>query len=696
MPGAIVDTIEHAKLLFNIRKWRQAYECDDAPLVDDATYDAAVRRVTELEELNPRLIKSDSPAMTSGGVVKTGFSKVKHALPMLSLSNAFSSDDVLGFDTAVREHLGVTPDETVSYLAEPKIDGLSLSLRYENGILVRAATRGNHLEGEDVTANVGMIMDIPQQLTQTVPVVLEVRGECYMSKADFVALNNRQVAAGLRLFANPRNAAAGSLRQLDSSAIATRPLHFFAYAIGEVSEAVVDTQSTLLPRLVAWGFKVAPEIRLCADTTELRAQFEWLDLRRAELPYDIDGVVYKVDRLDWQKQLGSVGKTPRWAIAHKFPPEQAITRLRGITLQVGRSGVLTPVAELLPIGVGGVIVSRATLHNVDFITTRDIRVGDMVVVQRAGDVVPQIVKSIVENDQVSRAEPYVFPTTCPSCGSAVQKDKGGVLMRCTGGLACPAQAIEHIVHFVSRDVIDIGNLAVGTIEQLYRLQFIRRPVDLYRLHLRADELVKLEGWGQKSTETLLLSIEQRREVGLDRFITSLGIREVGRTLGRFLAAQYKNIDSWLFAMYSVAALDSKAMSHLFAIDTVGPVIVAEIRDWFANPINQETVRELLTEIQVRDYVVPVQVNSPIKGKLVVFTGSLTQMTRDAAEAHAISLGAKRSSSVSAKTDYLVYGPGAGTKYDKAVELNAKGAHIELMTENEWRSFVGLYHNPHAQ
>ena len=683
---------EYTDLMSKIRAWRVAYHRDDDPVVDDATYDAAALRVRALEQAFPHITAADSPTTTVGAGLSAGFKQVRHAKPMLSLENAFEPDDVRKFDAAIKKMLGLAPDFLVPYSSEPKIDGLSLSLRYERGVLVQALTRGDHEVGEDVTANALAIQDIPRRLVAPFPEVAEVRGEAYMTKADFQALNQRQAAAGLKLFANPRNSASGSLRQLDAKVTATRPLRFFAYALGEVLGEDIPSQGGLLGKLQGWGFTVPAEARMCLGVEDLLKQHQAIGLDRSKLPYDIDGVVYKVDSHEWQRRLGFVSKAPRWAIAHKFSAERAFTPCRAITIQVGRTGTQTPVAELEPVGVGGVIVSRATLHNADFIAKLDIRVGDLLVIQRAGDVIPQVVGPVLDR-RPAGTQPFAFPTDCAACGSATHREPGSAFFRCTGGVACPAQAVEQLIHFASRDVIDIDKMGGSTIEALHTMGLLQMPGDIYRLHQHAAKLEALEGWGKRSTAVLLASIEARREVDLNRFITSLGTSQVGRTMGRLFAAHYGTLDAWLNAMQAVAAGDEAATDELDAIDTVGPETITAIREWFANPRNVAVLEDLLAEVTVRDYVGPVVSASPIAGKTVVFTGSMERMDRSQAEEQALAMGAKKSGSVSKNTDFLVWGPGAGSKYDKAMSLNEdarkKGLPevVRVMTEEEWWAFL---------
>jgi DNA ligase (NAD+) len=678
----------YARLQVDLKAWNLAYNRDDAPLVPDSVYDEAARLAAAIEAAFPDVTDSESPTVTVGASLAPGFAEAVHAKPMLSLSNAFSFEDVARFDAAIRRALGLPDDASVRYVAEPKIDGLSLSLTYRQGLLVRAATRGDHLKGEDVTANARTIAEIPQRLPEPYPDVVEIRGEVYMAKADFMALNAKQASAGQKLFANPRNAAAGSLRQLDSRVSASRPLRFFAYALGEISGQQPSGQEEMLEAFRYWGFPVADgEIRVCEGPEKLAAHYRDIEARRSSLPYDIDGVVYKVDALDLQARLGFVSRAPRWAIAHKFPAERARTINQRITVQVGRSGVLTPVANLEPVNVGGVIVSRATLHNADHVAKLDVREGDLVVIQRAGDVIPQVV-AVDTSARKPGSVAFEFPASCPACGSAARRDQGGAFIRCTGGVACPAQAVEQLKHFASRDVIDIDKLGEKSVEELHAAGLLACPADIYRLHRHADKIRKLEGWGQRSATVLLESIEVRRAVDLSRFITGLGIREVGRTMGQLLAAHYGDAETWLAAMRAVGYGDDEAAADLGSVDTVGAVIVREIRDWFSIPGNVAIVEDLMSEVSVLPYEKPVLRGSPAEGRKVVFTGTLERLERKAAETHAVSLGAKVSGSVSKKTDILVFGPGAGSKLETARALKAAGDDIAIMNEDEWWAFLG--------
>lgn len=660
----------------------RAYYEDDAPVMDDAAYDALRRRLKALEAAHPSVDTPDSPTHTVSGKPSGRFPALRHATPMLSLENAFSEDDVRRFDAAAKRGLGLPPDSKLAYAAEPKIDGLSCSLTYVHGTLKSAGTRGDGAEGEDVTPNVAAVVGIPQRLETPYPARLVVRGEVHMAKDDFLALNRRQVEAGLKPFANPRNAAAGSLRQLDPRVSASRPLRFYAYSVAESSEPFGETHLDRMMWLHDWGFALAPEVDCLEGVDELLAYHARVGGLRSSLPYDIDGVVYKVDSLEGQAKLGFVSRSPRWAIAHKFPAERATTRVRDIVVQTGRSGVMTPVAELEPINVGGVVVSRATLHNADHVASLDVRVGDSVVVERAGDVIPKVVE-VVAAARPAGLAPWVFPASCPSCGSAAHRDADSAFIRCTGGLACPDQAIERIRHFASRDVFDIEGMGEGRIEELHAAGLLGAPVDLYRLHLHAARIQGMEGWGARSVRLMLAAVEARREVALNRFVTALGIREVGRTMGRLLAARYGSVGTFFAAMRLVAAGDAGATRDLLSVDTVGPVIADEIRAFFAEPRNVAAVEDLLREVRVRDFAAPVETGSPVAGKTVVFTGSLERMTRDEATAQAEALGAKVSGSVSKKTHIVVHGPGAGSKLQKANDLG-----LQTMTEDEWLAFIG--------
>jgi len=605
---------------------------------------------------------------------------------MLSLGNAFAGEDVAEFVQRIRRFLNIKEGDPVEFVAEPKIDGLSCSLRYEHGKLVMAATRGDGQEGEDVTANVRTIGDVPKELTGAVPDVLEVRGEVYMDRAEFMALNERRGAKGQPIFANPRNAAAGSLRQLDSRITASRPLGFFGYSWGEVSEPLGTTQWEVRLRLKEWGFRPNKPSELCDGTEALLRYYDQVQERRSSLPFEIDGVVYKVNRLDWQERLGFVSRAPRWAIAHKFPAEQAQTRLKAITIQVGRTGAMTPVAELEPVTVGGVVVSRATLHNEDEIIRKDVRIGDLVVVQRAGDVIPHIVQ-VVEDKRPAESEPYRFPDHCPVCGSAAVRPEGEVIRRCTGGLICDAQAVERLRHFVSRDAFDIEGLGEKIIREFWDEGMVRRPGDIFRLREKdAASLTKLKnrhGWGDKSAAKLFDSIDARRNIPLDRFIFALGIPQVGQTTARLLARCYRTFEHLRQSMAAAQIHGSEAYGELIGIEQIGPAVADDLLGFFAEPHNLEVLDDLFAAgVTVQEFVPPKVQSSVIAGKTVVFTGTLETVTRSEAKARAEALGAKVAGSVSAKTDYVVVGADAGSKAAKARELG-----VTTLTEQEWLDLV---------
>ncbi len=681
---------EHAKLGEEIAEHDRRYYADDAPTISDADYDALRRRYEGLEARFPELATPESLTQKVGAAPSEKFAKVRHKVPMLSLGNIFTEEEVGEFVARVRRFLGLKPDADLAITAEPKIDGLSCSLRYENGIFVQAATRGDGYEGEDVTANVRTIGEIPHRLAGTAPEVLEVRGEIYMTRADFMALNARQAAAGKPPFANPRNSAAGSLRQLDPTITAGRPLHFFAYAWGEVSALPAETQMGVVRAFESFGLPVNPLMVVCRSTEELIAHYRRIEAGRATLGYDIDGVVYKVDSLALQSRLGFVSRSPRWATAHKFPAEKAMTLLRGIEINVGRTGALTPIARLEPVTVGGVVVSNATLHNEDEIARKDVRVGDTVTVQRAGDVIPQIL-GIVPEKRPNDAIPYVFPTTCPVCGSAAIREideKTGtadVVRRCTGALVCPAQAVERLKHFASRNAFDIEGLGDKQIELFYREGLLQTAADIFTLPERdaasATKLKDREGYGELSVRNLFAAIEARREIPLNRFIYALGIRHVGETNARRLARHFGTFEA-LRETARAASVGSDARAEINNIEGFGDVVAEAIADFFAEPHNEQVLDALLTHVTV----VPMEAvatTSPVAGKTVVFTGALERMTRDEAKAQAERLGAKVAGSVSKKTDLVVAGPGAGSKLAKATELG-----IETISEEDWLKLIG--------
>ncbi|MEC9347650.1 MAG: NAD-dependent DNA ligase LigA [Pseudomonadota bacterium] len=679
----------HAELVAVVREANDAYHRDNAPIMPDAEYDALFRELEALEAAHPDLVTADSPTRIVGAAPSAGFAKVTHARPMLSLGNAFTDGDVADFLARIRRFLNLDPAEELAVNAEPKIDGLSATLRYENGRLVQGATRGDGFEGEDVTRNLLTLDDIPETLAGPAPAIFEVRGEVYMSKTAFRALNAAQEAAGKPVYANPRNAASGSLRQLDPSITATRKLGFFAYSWGETADLPADRQSGVLAAFRDWGFRVNPLTRVCITVEEILDFYREVEGRRAMLDYDIDGVVYKVDRLDWQDRLGFVSRSPRFAIAHKFPAEKATTILRGIDIQVGRTGSLTPVARLEPVTVGGVVVSNATLHNEDEIRRRDVRVGDTVIVQRAGDVIPQILGSVPEK-RPAGAVPFVFPETCPVCGSHAVRDMRpngelDVVRRCTGGLICPAQAVERLKHLVSRNAFDIEGLGTKQIEQFFAEGWVRAPADIFRLPARNTEL-KLQdrdGYGETSVTRLFEAIEAARKVPLDRFLFGLGIRHVGQTTSRTLAANYLTIDALRTAIEQAAAEpEGEAWQEMLGIDGIGLTVVEALVDFIGEEHNRTVLADLLAELDVQPFAAPKR-DSAVAGKTVVFTGTLETMTRDEAKARAESLGARVAGSVSKKTDYVVAGPGAGSKAKKAADLG-----LTVLTEAEWLELIG--------
>jgi DNA ligase (NAD+) len=658
-----------------------AYHQNDAPTIDDATYDVLRQRNNEIESRFPLLVRPDSPSKKVGAPVSVGFSKITHAKPMLSLGNGFSEEDITEFLTRVRRFLSLDDSEAVDIIGEPKIDGLSISLRYEKGRLVHAATRGDGRFGEDVTANIRTLKDIPSEIIGDVPAVLEVRGEVYMGKAHFDVLNGRQEANDEKVFANPRNAAAGSLRQKDPSITASRPLGMFAYSWGEVSTPVAVTHSGYLDQLVAWGFSVNPLTESLSDISSIMSFYNSLNERRAGLDYDIDGIVYKVDRIDWQERLGQVSRAPRWAIAHKFPAEKVQTLLKEIRIQVGRTGSLTPVAELEPVTVGGVVVSRATLHNEDEIIRKDVRVGDTVIVQRAGDVIPQVVSAVMEK-RPDQSVKFDFPVSCPECGSYAIREEGEVARRCTGGLICPAQAVERLKHFVSRNAFDIEGLGGRSIEDFWNDGLIKTPVDIFRLIGNRKALEGREGWGAKSIDNLFSVLDEKLNITLDRFIYALGIRQVGQATARLMAKQFGTLDHWRNTMLAACDVESEAYQDLVNIDGIGPSAAKDLIEFVAEPHNIQVLDEFSEILNVEDYVEPDQSSSPVAGKTVVFTGTLETVGRNEAKARAETLGAKVAGSVSKKTDYVIAGPGAGSKVKKAADLG-----VAILTEQEWLNLI---------
>ena len=692
-----VDTLSKAqakselkRLAAEIAAHDQRYYQNDAPSISDAAYDALRRRNEAIEARFPDLVRTDSPSKRVGAQAAAKFAKIRHAVPMLSLANAFSEEDVADFVDRIRRFLRLSADEEVAFTAEPKIDGLSLSLRYERGRLVTGATRGDGAEGEEVTANVMTLADIPHALRgKRVPAVCEVRGEVYMTKSAFLALNKRQAEAGRQIFANPRNSAAGSLRQLDPAITASRPLGFFAYSWGEMSGMPASTQSAMLEWFATCGFKINPLMKLCRSVEELIAFHRAIESERASLDYDIDGVVYKVDRIDWQERLGFVSRTPRWAVAHKFPAEKATTIVNAIEIQVGRTGALTPVAKLQPVTVGGVVVSNATLHNQDEIERRDVRIGDTVMIQRAGDVIPQVLGVVLEK-RPKGAERFKFPRKCPCplrtpvVRDATATGGEGVVARCTGEFACPYQTIEHLKHFVSRRAFDIDGLGEKQIEFFFERGWVKEPADIFTLETRNAKLLieGQEGFGETSVRNLFRAIEARREIALERFIYALGVRHIGETTGRVLARAYGAWDAFLDACRKLAEGDEDAQLEMDSIDQVGETVIEALAGYFGEEHNRGIVKRLTAQVRILDAERPTR-DSPVAGKTVVFTGTLEKMTRDEAKAMAERLGAKVSGSVSKKTDYVVAGPGAGSKLKTAKELE-----VAVLTEDEWLGLVG--------
>jgi len=686
---------EVARLSAEISHHDALYYRDDAPEISDAEYDALRRRLKALEDAHPELKRAESPSDKVGAQPVAAFGKIRHDVPMLSLGNAFDDQDVIDFAQRVRRFLNLAETDALDITAEPKIDGLSISIRYEHGKLVQAATRGDGSEGENVTANVKTISQIPHDLKgRNVPELIDIRGEIYLGHKDFEKLNAAQAASGDKIFANPRNAAAGSLRQLDSSITAKRPLRFFAYAWGAVSKLPADTQSGVVEAFGDWGLPVNPLMRITASPDELLAFYREIESRRSQLGYDIDGVVYKVNRLDYQERLGFVSRSPRWAIAHKFAAERATTVLNKIDIQVGRTGALTPVAKLEPVTVGGVVVSNATLHNEDEISRKDIREGDTVVVQRAGDVIPQVVEVVLDK-RPKGAKPFAFPIVCPICGSHAvrESDEEGnaadVVRRCTGGLICPAQVKERLKHFVSRNAFDIEGLGAEKIQFFFETGRITSAADIFTLERRDRELdeplTKVRGFKETSVRKLFAAIDARRSVTLDRFIFALGIRHIGETTAKDLANAYGTLDALGAAVDAAIAggKGSEAYQDIDNIEGIGETVVDALIDFFAEQHNQEQLAALLKEVSVTPFVRVSEKDTPVTGKTVVFTGTLTKLTRNEAKAQAERLGAKVSGSVSKKTDYVVAGAEAGSKLD-----NARALGVTVLTEDEWIELIG--------
>ena len=692
---------EHARLATDIAAHDKRYYQQDRPSITDAEYDDLRRRYNAIEERFPELRTLESLSLKVGAAPSGRFKKVRHAVPMLSLDNAFAEQDVTDFVGRIRRFLKLGDTEAISFSAEPKIDGLSMSLRYQDGELITAATRGDGAEGEDVTANIRTLHDVPHKLKgRNIPAVCEVRGEVYMTKAAFLKLNERQKEAGETIFANPRNSAAGSLRQKDPAVTASRPLGFFAYAWGEMSDMPADTQSGMIKWFEHCGFKTNPLTKVCRSVEELLAFHRKIETQRSHLDYDIDGVVYKVDRLDWQERLGFVSRTPRWAIAHKFPAERATTVLKDIEIQVGRTGALTPVGKLEPVGVGGVIVQNVTLHNEDYIKGiggkgevlregRDIRIGDTVIIQRAGDVIPQVV-DVVMDKRPKGAKEYHFPKKCPCplhtevVREETATGEEGSRTRCTGEFACPFQKIQHLMLFVSRRAFDIEGFGEKQIEYFFEQGWVKEPADIFTLEARNRtlKLEEIEGYGETSVRNLFDAINERRDIGLDRFIYALGIRHVGETTALALARGYGSWEAFHDACVKVAKGDEQAVGEMDDLDQIGDTVIQAVAAYFGESHNRGIVERLTKQVKIRDAEKPKK-DTAIAGKTVVFTGSLEKFTRDEAKATAERLGAKASGSVSKKTDYVVAGPGAGSKLAEAKKLG-----IKVLTEDEWLALVG--------
>jgi DNA ligase (NAD+) len=690
---------ELAALAAEIARHDALYHGQDAPEISDAAYDALIVRNRAIEARFPRLVREDSPSRRVGHAAAEGFAKARHGEPMLSLNNVFAEAEFAEFCASIRRFLGLPEAEPLAFVAEPKIDGLSINLLYEDGAFIRGATRGDGTEGEEVTANLLTIADLPQRLNAPFPARIEIRGEVFMDKSDFLRFRTAQEQAATErearrargeklgeavvIPANPRNAAAGSVRQLDARITASRPLKLFAYAMGASSEPAADSHHAFLDRLKHWGFKVNPLSTLLASEAEAEAFQRRIGEQRAALGYDIDGVVYKLDRLDWQRRLGFVGRAPRWATAWKFPAEQATTVLEAIEIQVGRTGALTPRAVMQPVTVGGVVVRHATLHNEDEIARKDIRIGDTVILQRAGDVIPQIL-GVVPEKRPPGAEPYAFPQHCPVCGSHAVRDGEDVVRRCTGGLTCDAQVVERLRHFASRRAMDIEGLGEENIQLLFDRGLVHSPAEIFRLHARREALLALEGWGERKVAKLLEAIEARRNVALERFIFALGIRRIGEQNAKLLARHYHTLEEWRARMVAAQVIGSEAREELGSIQGIGPAIAEELVEFFAEPRALAALDDLAREAPPLPAESAAAADSPFAGRTLVFTGTLETLTRDEAEAQAERLGAKVTKSVSKKTDFVIVGADAGSKAAKAAELG-----VRTLTEAEYRDLAGL-------
>lgn len=680
----------HAALEEKLKNWEKAYHTDDAPEVSDAEYDKARLDLVTLERKYPQLKQKGGAEERVGAALNPAFGKYTHRAPMLSLNNVFNEAEFEDFIKRIANFLGLSEEQrqNLTFIAEPKIDGLSVSLTYENNLLTRATTRGDGREGEDVTSNIRTLGDIPQKLPGSVPETIEIRGEVFMRKADFLALNQKQEEKGEKVFANPRNAAAGSLRQLDSSITAQRPLGFFAYAMGFCTKPdFVATHGLWLEKLRLWGFRVNPLSCALADNAGIPAYVTRLAGERSALDYDIDGIVFKIDDIALQHRLGFIGRAPRWAIAWKFPAEKAMTHIRDIEIQVGRTGALTPVAHLEPVNVGGVLVARATLHNEDEIRRLDARKGDRVTVQRAGDVIPQIIE-VLDRDNPERGPEFVFPDHCPVCDSLAERVQGEAVRRCTGGLTCPAQSVERLVHFISRTAFDIEGLGDKSIRSFFELGLIKGPGDIFRLHEKRDNLLQLEGWGAQSVENLLDAIEKRRKISLSRFIYALGIRRIGERNARLLARHYHDFSTWHTSMLAALDSDSTERDSLNAIMGIGPAIADELVAFFEEPHNRSTLDDLAAQIELLPEENPAMLQDghavPLTGETIVFTGTLATMSRPEAKSIAERLGAQVTETVSKKTTLVILGEKAGSKAKKADSLG-----ITCIDEEEWRKRAGL-------
>lgn len=660
----------------------KAYYQNDEPLLSDAQYDELKARNIELEALYPQLILQNSPSKRIGAEAKSSFNKINHSIPMLSLGNIFEITEIAEFVQGIKKFLG--SDNNIEFYAEPKIDGLSFNARYENGILVSAATRGDGVTGEDITQNIKTIKDLPLTI-ENAPNVIELRGEVYMSKKDFIELNQRQEASGKKTFANPRNAAAGSLRQLDPEITRQRKLSVFVYSWGEVSQILWESQSQFIDKIKKWGFPNNLENKICKNIDELESAYNELNQKRAGLEYDIDGIVYKVNSLELQNRLGFLTRAPRWAVAHKFQAEKAITKINNIRIQVGRTGALTPVADLEPVNVGGVLVAHATLHNEDEIVRKDIRIGDFVTIQRAGDVIPQVVEVLLEKRNLN-SQIFIFPDYCPICGSHAIKEEDEAVRRCTGGLSCPAQAIESLKHFVSREAFDIEGLGAKIIEDFYNDGIMKNPAEIWTLENRNGgndlfsygglNLQNREGWGEKSVKKLFEAINAKRNIELPRFIYALGIRQIGTATARVIAKNYASFESFLQDMVA------KNTQKLLEIDGIGAIMVRDVVEFFNEPHNLEIIEKLLKQIKVLDFIDDADYSSILANKTVVFTGSLEKLTRAEAKAKALSLGAKVAGSVSKNTDFVIIGADAGSKANAAKNLG-----ITILTENDFLDLI---------